>query len=98
MCYAPSALLLLQAGVFFWIQRGRQIDLVLLDLVMPVLDGREAFARMRKLVPEQRIVLWSGCTAGQGIDHLLAGGKSGFMKKPASLQLFLQSVAKLLSD
>jgi PAS domain S-box-containing protein len=62
-----------------------QIDLVLLDVTMPHLNGEETFRELRRIDPEVRVVMSSGYT-----EHDIAGrfaGKrlAGFIQKPYNL-------------
>ncbi len=61
--------------------RRERSDLVVLDLTMPRLSGREALRHLRAIDPEVRVLFASGYTA----EHLPAeeqGQALGFVKKP----------------
>jgi PAS domain S-box-containing protein len=61
-------------------EKGR-IDLVMLDLTMPRLSGRDTFFKLRELDPDVRVLFASGYSSEQ-IDDLLRGGSFGFVRKP----------------
>ena len=63
-------------------QHKEQIDLIILDLIMPVMDGPETFERLRKLNPEAKVLLSSGYSKDEKIDELLDRGAVGFLEKP----------------
>ncbi|MFN7956762.1 MAG: PAS domain S-box protein [Holophagaceae bacterium] len=70
-------------------------DLVLMDLTMPRMDGREAFTAMRGLDPTVPIVLSSGFTEGDSLQTVAGQSPAGFMQKPyriKELQELLQRV------
>ena len=50
------------------------IDLVVLDLMMPVMDGLEALPHIREALPDAAIVVLSGFGAHQMTDKALARG------------------------
>lgn len=56
-------------------------DLVLLDVLMPVLDGMAALPRVRRLVPDARVVLFTGFSAHTMRDDALALGADDVMEK-----------------
>jgi CheY-like chemotaxis protein len=58
------------------------IDLVLLDMVMPELDGHQAFFQLREINPEVRVLLSSGYVSEDDVRDVLEAGAAGFLRKP----------------
>jgi CheY-like chemotaxis protein len=72
-----------------------RVDLVLMDLTMPRMDGREAFEAMHDLDPSVPVVLSSGFTERDSLQTLSGEGPAAFMQKPyqiKELRLLLQMV------
>jgi len=61
---------------------GSRIDVVLLDMTMPVLSGESAFPLLRDICPAAKIVLCSGFGQDERVDRLLREGAAGFLQKP----------------
>jgi two-component system cell cycle sensor histidine kinase/response regulator CckA len=66
-------------------ERGREIDLVLMDLTMPHMDGSEAFGELRRLNPEVRVVLASGYSREDVASRFAGKGPAGILQKPYTL-------------
>lgn len=84
-------------GVIIFYRKMENISLVLLDIVMPKMDGLAAFKRMRELNPEIPILLCSGFSPPDTLDELLEQGKTGFLPKPYSLKQLSTKVSQLIS-
>jgi PAS domain S-box-containing protein len=67
-------------------EKGRQIDLVILDMVMPGLSGEETFARLREVNPQVKVILSSGYSIDSCARHIMAQGCNGFLQKPYALR------------
>ncbi len=63
-------------------QRAAEIDLVILDLVMPRLTGEAALAQIRRIAPGMPAILISGYDESGRIREIVAGGFGGFLQKP----------------
>ena len=63
-------------------EQWRELDLVLLDLVLPEMDGKAVFEAMRRIDPAARIVLFSGYSADGDAQVMLERGAQGFLQKP----------------
>lgn len=66
---------------------GQQsIKLVLLDMIMPEINGRECFERLQSICPEVKVVLASGFSKEEDIELMKEKGLCGFIHKPYSLR------------
>lgn len=74
------------------------VGLVVLDMVMPVMDGREFFWALRESNPEIPVLLNSGFSVEGRVGQLLEAGASGFLKKPYELVDLLKSVRSALDE
>jgi PAS domain S-box-containing protein len=61
---------------------GEPVDLVILDLVMPDMGGREVFEAIRARWPRLAVLLSSGFSRDGEVESLLADGAAGFLQKP----------------
>jgi CheY-like chemotaxis protein len=79
-------------------EQGNVIDLVILDLIMPKMDGRETFRRIRKLHPKIPILLSSGYAVNGQAETLMREGCNGFIQKPYSINELSQKVRRILNE
>jgi len=74
-----------------------RIDLVLMDATMPRMGGREAFSLIRELRPDVRALLCSGYSDSLSQEGDRQGGFVGFLKKPFSIEVLQDTLAKWLT-
>ena len=67
-------------------ERAAEFQLVILDLVMPGLDGEETFHLLREIDPLMPIILSSGYSRDEKVKRLLMAGANGFLQKPFELK------------
>jgi CheY-like chemotaxis protein len=79
---------------------GAKISLVLLDMTMPEMSGRQTYETLRAIMPGIKVLLSSGCSVEGEAQQLLDSGCNGFIQKPfdavvlsAKVQHILQSKA-----
>ncbi|MDP6546076.1 MAG: response regulator, partial [Phycisphaerae bacterium] len=83
-------------GVKFFEAHHDEIDLVILDLIMPELGGEDAFARMMEIDPDAHILISSGFSQHKTTTSLLAAGAKGFLNKPFDVSELSQYVARYI--
>jgi PAS domain S-box-containing protein len=71
-----------QAGLEMYMQHHQSIDLVILDMIMPVMNGRDCFAALQKVNPEVRVILSSGYLDKEDLAQMETLGLRGFISKP----------------
>ena len=79
-------------------RRDQEIDLVLLDMAMPGMDGRETFERLRHIQEDVLVVLSSGYTEEDALSKLGTRGPVDFVHKPYRLDALLTVIRKVLKD
>jgi PAS domain S-box-containing protein len=87
-----------RVGLELFRKRQSEINLVLLDMIMPEMNGQECFHCMRKIDPAARIVLSSGFTRIDDLKVLREAGLVGFIRKPYRSVALSRIVAAALSD
>ncbi len=70
----------------------KRIDLVILDMVMPVMNGKEAFHKMKQLNPAVKVIMSSGFTAESSSTELISNGVLKVMRKPFKLSELKRSI------
>jgi two-component system cell cycle sensor histidine kinase/response regulator CckA len=73
-----------------------EIDLVLLDLTMPVMDGEETFHALRALRPDVRVIMTSGYNRQDATARLAGRRLAGFLQKPWTAAALQEAVAAAL--
>ena len=72
------------------------IDLVILDMVMPAMGGRECFRALKAIQPGLRAVLSTGYDFNAAVQGILEEGMRGFVQKPYQLLQLSEVVAAAL--
>lgn len=85
-----------QQAVDVFRREAETIDCVLLDLSMPKLNGEEAFAQLRQIRRDVRVILSSGFTEQEILDQFQGAGLAEVVQKPAQLHVLLAKIARAL--
>ncbi len=71
-----------QEALEYYRQSWQKIDLVVLDMMMPRMNGRDSYIGMRALNPKINAILMSGYSIDGEVQSLLDAGMKGFIQKP----------------
>lgn len=69
---------------------------VLLDLTMPNLDGRDVYKLVRERMPHLPIIIMSGYSSHQATDLMNDGGPTTFIQKPFTVESIREKLVALL--
>jgi len=71
-----------QEAIAVYMEKGKEVDLVLLDMIMPGMGGGRTFDALRSINPGVKVILCSGYSADGEARQILDRGCSGFIQKP----------------
>ena len=77
---------------------GTALDLVVLDLIMPGMDGGKVFAAIQEIQPGLPVLLSSGYALDGQAEAILQKGCRGFIQKPFNLTELSEHVRKALDQ
>ncbi len=89
---APDGL----SGIEMYENMSDIINLVLLDMAMPGLSGKETFLALQKINPDIKVLLTSGFHQDERVQSVLSLGIKGFVQKPYDIYALAQSVEMIL--
>lgn len=69
-------------AVSIYRENPKEIDLVLLDMVMPKMGGHTTFYQLKNLDPDVKVLLSSGFVSAASVKDLQDNGAAGFLPKP----------------
>jgi len=78
--------------------RGSEIAAVLMDMMMPVLDGAATIAVLRRMNPEVRIIAASGLSANEPDRAIANLGPRHVLTKPFTAETLLTKLRQVLDD
>jgi CheY-like chemotaxis protein len=79
-------------------QRPSNFHLVLLDLMMPFMDGEETLQRLREIRADTPVVLCAGFVQQDRLDRLMSAGLAGFLRKPVAPDEIVSLVRSMLQS
>lgn len=83
-------------GVEIYKTHQKEIDLVLLDMSMPGLNGEETFYRLQAVNPDIKVILSSGYSEVEASTAFMQEGIRDFLQKPYSFDKLIETVQKQL--
>ncbi|MGO9568072.1 MAG: PAS domain S-box protein [Desulfomonilaceae bacterium] len=80
--------------------RGRkdEISLVILDLIMPGIGGKECLRELRQIQPKLKVLVASGFSDAASVQESIEMGANGFIYKPFNSKELLRQVRRVLDE
>ena len=73
------------------------IDLVIMDMIMPGMGGGETFDRLKEINPEVKVLLSSGYSINGQATKIIQRGCDGFIQKPFNMNQLAEKIQKILA-
>jgi PAS domain S-box-containing protein len=79
-------------------EQVREIGLVILDMIMPEMDGRQTYERLRERLPEAKVLFSSGFSRHNLTPEMLNHPRTDFIQKPYVVHELLAAVRRMLDQ
>ena len=79
-------------------RRWQELDVVVLDMVMPRLNGRETFLALKEINAGVRVLIASGFALDRETEAALAAGAAGFVQKPFETRRIARRLVELVQS
>jgi CheY-like chemotaxis protein len=83
-------------AIGFFSENKGEIDIVILDMIMPGMGGGETFDRLKDIDPDVRALLSSGYSIDGRATEILNRGCKGFLQKPFNMKALSQKLREVL--
>ncbi|MCK5164381.1 MAG: response regulator [Desulfobacula sp.] len=83
-------------GLKIYKERKDKINLVILDMIMPEMNGLETFLKLKKLNPNIKVLLSTGYSIDEKAQEMLRQGCKGYILKPYSVIDFSHKLREIL--
>ncbi len=78
--------------------KANQIDLVLMDLQLPVMDGYTATREIKKINPDVPIIAQTAHVMSGEREKCMEAGCNDYLAKPIRLQILIDTLSKYLNN
>jgi len=87
-----------QEALEIYREKWSEIHLVVMDLIMPVRDGRECLEELLKINRSVKVIVASGYSVNGLARRAVKSGAKGFIRKPFDIRQMLEIVRSVLDE
>ncbi len=85
-----------KSALAFMLEKGLKIDLLITDMIMPEMNGKELALALHKISPGTKVLYTSGYTGDQLVENGRLEQDINFLNKPYSIDMLARGVRKVL--
>jgi two-component system cell cycle sensor histidine kinase/response regulator CckA len=83
-------------GIRIYKEQWREIDIVIIDMIMPNRDGKQTFLELKKINPDVKAIISSGYALNLEIEQTINAGACGFIQKPYNKHELFEHIEKII--
>lgn len=85
-----------EQAIALYAQKKDEIDVIVLDMIMPGLSGSQTFDGLREINPRARVILSSGYSLNDQARTIMDRGCAGFVQKPFDVTQISRKLREVL--
>ncbi len=86
-----------QEAVAVYKNNPDDVDLVLLDMIMPGMEAGDTYDKLKAINPAIKVILSSGYSLDQKASAIIDRGCNGFIQKPFNMKMLQEKIGEILS-
>lgn len=86
-----------EVAVDIFKEKSHEIDLIILDIIMPKMDGYACLKSIRKIDPDIKVIVESGSSSLDKIKEMEKLGIQGILRKPSGEQEIMKVISRVLT-
>jgi len=87
-----------EEAIYIFKDSPENFDLIIIDMLMPVMDGKETFYALKSLDPNVRVLLSTGYAMDESAQTLIDQGALGYLHKPYNINELSKNLKAILSQ
>lgn len=87
-----------QEAIDIYLQEKGNIQLIILDMIMPEMNGGQTYEKLQKIDPGVKVLLSSGYSLNGRASYILHRGCNGFIQKPFNIEELSHKIRDILGD
>jgi PAS domain S-box-containing protein len=87
-----------ERGIEVYQKNKDQIQIIILDMVMPSMGGAETYYRIKEINPDIRFLLSSGYSVDKEASKILDSSRNGFIQKPFTIDQLSEKIEKIFDQ
>jgi DNA-binding NtrC family response regulator len=87
-----------EEGLELFRQFRPKIDVILLDMQMPVMNGEETFHHLRTIDPNAQIIISSGYSEAETMQYFVGQGLVFFLQKPYDIDQLIATIERVIDS
>ncbi|MFZ1199097.1 MAG: ATP-binding protein, partial [Desulfobacterales bacterium] len=87
-----------ERAVELYKKMGDDIDIVVLDMIMPGLSGRETYLHLKQINPEVRVLIASGYSVDMHNEDITGSEKQSIIQKPFKIEDLSLKIQEVISN
>jgi len=85
-----------QEAVDVYKNNPADVDLVLLDMIMPGIEAGDTYDKLKAINPAIKVILSSGYSLDQKASAIIDRGCNGFIQKPFNMKILQEKIEEIL--
>ncbi len=79
-------------------EQRRSLDLILMDMMMPGMNGPELYREMNAIDNNNKVIVLSGYSMADEVEGMLSEGVIGFIQKPVTINKLKEVIVDALEQ